>query len=103
MVVTEYICDRCQNKIERVPGATNPLNAVSIAVKKFVAIEVEWCRKCCIETGLISNPSGFLSTEEAKLPIQPPPTFEDLLREIIQEEAREVATEVVRDEMGSSR
>ena len=84
---TTYTCDRC--------GAINTdeavirLERVSIVFGRYHTTtqheehSADWCLTCRIKTGITHT--GF-DTEIRHIPDSPPPTLEDLVREIIREE-----------------
>ena len=93
MQTTTYKCDRC--------GAEDTTNAirlqeVTIGIPWSTLVEdysrvgnrgrpvVQWCRKCLVETGVIQRHSEL----DAALPnpLPPPPSLEDMVREIVREE-----------------
>ena len=84
MIKTEYVCDKCK------VGQTTPHQfwTISIAVKMCNAPtypaspvkEQHWCRKCAESMGLLPH-----CTNEVNL-VTPPPTLEDLVRAIVQQE-----------------
>ena len=89
MIVTTYTCDKCKHSqtekdkprqlwsvgitlatVLRAPySSTNPVHTA------------QWCRECLISFGIMV-PS---KTDETKAPISPP-TFDEMLRDLIQEE-----------------
>lgn len=84
-------CDRCKNT-ETVEVSTTPklkLHEVGVGWQQhtcysnytFIGLKQEWCQDCCIAVGLCApeNPNSI---------IHPPPTIEDMLREIIREEVQ---------------
>ena len=90
-IVTKYVCDRCGHSqdtnnqmwevavcVQHLDSSEGPLKKAYRWLPKGTPI---WCRKCCDEIGLIGN---WKPPVEA--PSLAPPTLEDKLREIIQEE-----------------
>ena len=83
---TILTCDRCKKEVETLVevGAGRRVKSYGddsrerMEVCQFLA---EWCLECCIEMG-ITKPGK----ESLTLPFQPPPTLEDMVREIIREE-----------------
>lgn len=84
--ITTYKCDRCKkssetNKdldLERVRVVWGDYSGAGSYKQEHSA---EWCKPCRIETG-IENPNH----DKAVAPIIPPPTLDDLIREICREE-----------------
>lgn len=82
MKVITYTCDRCKssdtvNKIDLIPIKIL-LSDHNSAVK-----QADWCRRCLASYGLAK------ASEDIKNPIvkiEPPPTIEDIIREIVREE-----------------
>lgn len=87
MKITTYTCDRCgesdqDNKIG--------LEKVGVFVGKYqhygknCEYIQEWCQKCLLRTGLQTERNSGPTSITDK--ILPPPTLEDLVREIVREE-----------------
>jgi hypothetical protein len=81
MTKTTYTCDRCGKGVDR-----GELFNVEIIVENahyYVRREAkqwkEWCKQCITDSGLVVY-------EKLKDPEVTPPSFEDLVREIIREE-----------------
>jgi hypothetical protein len=84
MKTTTYKCDRC--------GAEDTdnqigLNFIKVGYGQYITDAscrpmVEWCHKCRIETGL-QKPSEKMPGVK---PGEPPPTLEEMIREIVREE-----------------
>jgi hypothetical protein len=91
MRVTTVTCDRCKKVIlEKDYSQIWPVKVV-YGSSSSVHTQVEWCRSCTIEMGLLT-----VKAEKTIAPrIEPPPTIEDLIREI--------AYEVAQEEIGRSR
>ena len=99
MQTTTYKCDRCGAE-----DATNALalQEVTIGLRRtgYSMVtggaytytddhgrdsrpRVEWCRKCLVETGILPRHPSV----DAALPVPPPPpSLEDMVREIVREE-----------------
>lgn len=92
--VTIYTCDKCgheqteQDKPHqlwevyvgaRSMGSTYPVVAARPDLKKL------WCRDCAIKQGVVKKSPH--SQSEAK-PIEPQPTIEDLIRDIVEDEVQ---------------
>lgn len=80
MKVITYTCDRCKasdttNKID--------INDVTVTVlyRNNAKMKADWCRKCLNEVGLNE------SIPEVKR-IEPAPTIEDIIREIVRQETK---------------
>ena len=91
MIVTTYTCDKCGHSQER-PGSPKQLWDVGIGIEVVGSSRSYstspplfhakiWCRDCVTKAGLLL-PSR---TDEEKAPT-PPPTLEDMIRELIKEE-----------------
>ena len=78
-----YTCDRCH-----ATDQTNSIDLLPIQVQVFsfksIVKTAEWCRNCLNITGLLSDTNPVLEVEK----IVPPPSIEDIIREIIREERR---------------
>ncbi len=89
MIVTTYTCDKCKHsQTER--GKPRQLWDIGIILNtvprapytsKAPLHSAQWCRECLISAGIMV-PS---KTDETKAPLAPP-TFEEMIREIAQEE-----------------
>jgi len=84
---TILTCDRCRKKVDNLSEVGAGIRSLhygsygggdTYVVHQFGA---EWCLECCIEMG-IAKPRK----ESSAQPIQPFPTLEDMIREIIREE-----------------
>lgn len=91
MIVTTYTCDKCKHSQEH-PQSPKQLWDIGIGIETAgcssyystspkLAHKQMWCRSCVIKAGLFP-PSR---TDEEKTPT-PPPTLEDMIREIAREE-----------------
>ena len=87
MIVTTYTCDKCSHSQETYEQmwdigimVNHRANPTSYGRFNATAKQALWCRKCIIELGLLPAKKGDEPTPE------PTPTFEDMIREIIQEE-----------------
>lgn len=87
MKTTTYTCDRC-----KIFDNTNTIDLITVKITLFnydtEVRSIEWCRKCLVETGLLKGNNLHLYPE-AKIVI-PPPTIEDLIKEIIHQEVNPV-------------
>jgi hypothetical protein len=89
MKKTILTCDRCKKEVSELieVGAGKRevhYNSYSYGggnMYRLYQLSAEWCLDCCIEMH-IAEPR---KESEAK-PIQPPPTLEDFIREIIRKE-----------------
>mgnify|MGYP001583734811 CR=1 FL=1 len=83
MKVVTYTCDRCH-----ATDQTNSIDLTPIQIQVFsfksVVKSADWCRNCLNITGLLSYTDPVLEVEK----IVPPPSMEDIIREIIREERR---------------
>ncbi len=88
-VTTTYTCDKC--------GCAEPTSdqmwQISVVVSRWQSLPVTigsaythrknlWCRKCIEALGLLPPPRN----EKNEHVINPSPTFEDMVREIVHEE-----------------
>ena len=85
MRITILTCDRCKKEAENLieVGAGERHHQYSYGRPggyDFYQLFAEWCLNCCIEMG-IAKP-----TKDSPKPIEPQPTLEDFIREIIREE-----------------
>ena len=87
MIKTTYTCDRCKNEIIDL----NQVWCVGIKYHFYggnynnnARPEVNWCRPCMIKMGIM----GTEEERKVNQPIEPPPTIEDLIREIIRKELK---------------
>lgn len=91
MITTIYTCDRCKKEVEKedLEGVAFGLRYYRQYSQDYVVFprhvpgrEFDWCKSCRIETGL--------TPVDAKLPdakpLNPQPTLEDLIRELIRQE-----------------
>ncbi len=84
---TILTCDRCKEKVKELievgAGKRSVYSGSSYSREHFELYQLvaEWCIDCCIKMHIASP----CKESEAK-PIQPPPTLEDMIREIIREE-----------------
>lgn len=81
MRTTTYKCDRCgAESVDK-----NTLHKVKAGYGDYTSDvngrQAEWCKKCCVETGLAHQNLA----PEVK-PLDPLPTLEDMIREIVREE-----------------
>ncbi len=80
-------CDRCKKDVDRliIVGAGErsycPNSFDSGGEYRVYQLAAEWCLDCCIEMGF-ANPVK----SSPAVPITPPSTLEDIIREIIREE-----------------
>ncbi len=86
-ITTEYKCDRCEHtqeertqmwEVEVMRRSLDSPSASASAARQ--PPKKLWCKKCMEELHILPCKQG----QEEKLP--PPPTLEDLIREIIHEE-----------------
>ena len=90
MIVTTYTCDKCHHSQEK-QATPRQLWEIGIGITVFgsrissysrsLCNEQLWCRECIVSVGLLPP----TESERKDAPSQPP-TLEDLLREMIQEE-----------------
>lgn len=90
MKKTILTCDRCKLDVD----ALNEVGAGLRSIKYGMygsgyhswdlggQIHADWCRPCCVEVGFITENYG----KKEEKPIIPPPTLEDMIREMIREE-----------------
>ena len=81
MRVTTVTCDRCKKEITDL----NQIWPISVRINNGISTlkDQEWCRHCVLEMSLIKP----YTPEDTKIiPIEPKPTIEDIIREIIREE-----------------
>lgn len=89
---TILTCDRCKEKVEKLieVGAGERSHHYSMSyggggdIYTVYQLSAEWCLDCCIEMH-IAEPCKKSQAQ----PIQPPPTLEDMIREIIREEVEQ--------------
>ncbi len=83
MRVLTVTCDRCKTEIDKTAVRNGQVWEIAVTRNGDKQQMAEWCRSCTIEMGLL-NQGG---KEETKQPrIDPPPTIEDFIREIVREE-----------------
>jgi hypothetical protein len=82
MRVTTITCDRCKREItDNKQIWPVELRCRETSLLAAPVLSAEWCRSCCLEMGIWEN------KEETVNPIiEPKPTLEDFVRELIQEE-----------------
>ena len=83
---TILTCDRCKKEVEKLEEVGAGRRVKSYGDDSRERMEVcqvlaEWCLECCIEMGIAAP-----CKESPAIPIRPPPTLEDMVREIIREE-----------------
>lgn len=86
---TILTCDRCEKEVEKLieVGAGERKHrygssyGTGTPYYEVYQLDAEWCLDCCIEMG-IAQPCKEVKAQ----PIQPLPTLEDMIREIIREE-----------------
>lgn len=92
MQQTTITCDRCGTSWEK--GAANARQLWNIGIHlgcpcltsigRRGDLTAEWCRECVVKAGLI----GQSSADDKQTVLEdPPPTLEDLIREIVRDEA----------------
>lgn len=86
MKKTILTCDRCKKEVEKlieVGAGERSYNRHYGGgdTYELYQLAAEWCLDCCIKMH-IANPCEKSGAQ----PIQPPPTLEDMIREIIREE-----------------
>jgi len=89
---TILTCDRCKLKVDELievgAGRRSRSYGLSYAgsgtTMEVVQLTAEWCFDCCIKMH-ITRPHAT----SAAIPLETPPTIEDMIREIIREEVRE--------------
>lgn len=85
---TILTCDRCKKEVDALNDVGAGLRQINYSFASSASVisgqyRADWCRDCCIEVGFIRpNTCG---KEEVKV-VDPLPTLEDLIREIIREE-----------------
>ncbi|MEE9597935.1 MAG: hypothetical protein V3V96_14270 [Acidiferrobacterales bacterium] len=89
MKTVTYKCDRCKKEInhpkEQVWNVAVGLECEPKSPSLFYSScpRAQWCRRCTEEFRLVVAPSVPVP------PLPPPPTIEDLIREIVQQEVEE--------------
>lgn len=90
MVTRILTCDRCKRELDKGEALISVAvlyvfgeNIYTNSSSNYKAASAQWCRTCCIEMGIISNKPG---AEIKVTPIEPKPTLEDFIREIIRDE-----------------
>lgn len=84
-IITIYQCDRCgheqqtKDQIWQVQVTIGSVGALHSQNKTHAA---EWCRKCAEAAHLLPDRTH----KEAKEELPPPPSLEDLVRQIVREE-----------------
>ena len=87
MIGTTYTCDRCNHeqttfgKMWTVEIAVNEMGTWSKPSNSKGALSKLWCRRCVETFGLLQP-----AKDDTEHVITPPPTLEDLIREIVQNE-----------------
>lgn len=94
-IVTTYTCDKC-NHSQVDPKEPRQMWVIGITIKERTLgyspsfssstprKSADWCRKCVQSLGLLPQ-------EKTKSPTPAPtPTFEDMIRELIQEEMEDI-------------
>ncbi len=87
MKKTILTCDRCKKEVEKLieVGAGQRFYSSSISGLaggwKVYQLQVEWCIDCCVEMHICQP-----TKESTSKPVGPPPTIEDMIREIVREE-----------------
>ena len=80
-------CDRCKKVVDKLEEVGAGKRSVSSSYHgggttcNVYQLWAEWCIDCCVEMHIIEPNKN----SEAK-PVQPPPTLEDIVREIVREE-----------------
>lgn len=87
---TILTCDRCKKEVEtllEVGAGLRNLNYHSFGPGATWHItgqlQEEWCRPCCEEVGFVTASYGKKEDKKGEVP---PPTIEDLIREMIRSE-----------------
>ena len=83
MITTTYTCDRCghsQDNSVQMWRVEISIGSPLMNLKR----DALWCRKCCVEMGLISS-RPHATPPDPPAP-DPAPTLEDLIRAIVREE-----------------
>lgn len=85
MRVQTVTCDRCKTDLsveaQKTYGQVWDVE-VRFTRTKTSLMKAEWCRTCCVEMGILGD-----EAERAKVnPVEPKPTIEDFIREIVREE-----------------
>jgi hypothetical protein len=84
MRITTVTCDRCKRELsaDEIEDGQPWGVEVRFSNRGTVHLKAEWCRSCMVEMGMLNG-----RYEETKQPIvDPPPTIEDFIREIVREE-----------------
>jgi hypothetical protein len=84
MIVTTYTCDKCghlqENDEQMWDVEIACSHRPSTYTRRRVVKKALWCRPCVVQYHLLP------AAKEDKPAPTPPPTFEDMIREIVQEE-----------------
>lgn len=93
MITTTYSCDRCGHS----QPDSEQMWSLGIMLEhrqftpywagKAAAVQVLWCRKCVESICLLKAAMGAREAKPAHVP-ETPPTFEEMIREIVREEVR---------------
>ena len=83
MYETMITCDCCKKSSKQNAKDGMQLWAIKIMCGSNTPYQVDWCRECCIKASIFP---AYNSEDKKIVPAQPPPTLEDLVRQIVQEE-----------------
>jgi len=89
MIKTEYICDRCEHTQKNPSDMWTLGVTLQAGLAGSIAPKAKqlWCRDCVEKVGYLNNYAKDLEAkargEEIVRPT--PPTFEDLIRELVEE------------------
>jgi len=85
MITTIYTCDKCghaQDTKEQMWQVQVSIGSIGERPSQNRAHAADWCRKCAEAAHLLPD----VRHKEAKEELPPPPTLEDLVRQIVREE-----------------
>ena len=74
-------CDCCKQTLGEADSQHFPLTLTFNGLSRFC--DRDWCRDCCVKYGLLEP---YTTKDKQIEKIEPPPTIEDIIREIIREE-----------------
>jgi len=90
MITTTHECDRCHRRGEPaiielrtvfVRICANPVALNNYSTSPYRDLNAHWCDVCCRQVGIYPPVAS-----SPAVPISPPPTLEDIVREIIADE-----------------
>ncbi len=90
-ITKTYTCDKCdhsQRESTQMQFVGVHINSINLrpSISSLARIEKLWCRKCVEAFGFLPAPKD----KKNEHVITPPPTFEDIVRRIIDEELAEM-------------